>query len=166
MRRQRGSVLVGVIALSLSMTLIAGGVIVMSVNSSTDEANSRRDIQMHYAAESGMQMGLYWARYYEKIDLEDPDWKKPEYVLSQTDNHGTPGFADINGMKVRVALVARVGGAGPPHTLEVLVKDGINPGILKVTWDINSADAFTDADHDVKSRPSASNWKETYLPNG
>jgi hypothetical protein len=165
---QRGSVLVGVIALSLAMTLAAGGLMVMSINTAKDESGSATDIQLHYAAESAMHMAAYWLKYSAADDLENRNWNKPSFVLTSTSEfHDDPGYATIEGMQVKVSLIANATGDAP-HSLQALAKDGVNKGILKITWDMVSADAIAGADPDDPYTPKSNiimrNWKESYLP--
>jgi hypothetical protein len=167
MQSQRGSILVGVIALSMAMTLAAGGLIVMSINTAKDESGSATDIQLHYAAESAMQMAAYWLKYYNASDIEDRDWMKPEFVLTSTGLIDNPGYATIEGMQVKVTLIANTTGDAP-HTLQALAKDGVNKEILRITWDVVSAAAIAGADPNnpyiEKSNITMRNWKESYLP--
>ena len=167
MKRQRGSVLVGVVALSLAMTIAAGGLIVMSANSALSDVDATKDLELRLAAEAGMQMGLQWTRYYSVADLNDPAWMAPGFVLTY-ESLGVPGFEDFDGTKVKVSLLSNAMGGGFAHYVEALAKEDNGPGILRITCNVIAEPAVSPPASYIPiiSHPQLLDWKETYHPEG
>jgi hypothetical protein len=160
MNSQKGSVLVGVLGLCVAITIAASGLITTAANVSGTEIDSGRDLQLHYAAEAGMQMGVRWTRAFAYADVSNSAWPagQPAFVVTR----GDAGFETINGMKVKVVFLSGVAGGGV-HTLQIIAKDPTRPrGTLEINWQINSADPSSPLP--LKSKPNLAKWKEFYHP--
>lgn len=159
MNGQRGSILIGVLILTLAMAIAVNGLILSASNNSLIEEDSMRDLKMHYAAETGMQIGVRWSRAYDENLINDSLWPTAEPNFTIT--NGTDGFATIHGMKVKVvfgrdpSLVGR-------HLIRVWAKDGINKGVLETTWQISTASEKEVPP--IHSDPNLKTWKEIYHP--
>ncbi len=164
MRGQRGSVLAGVIALSLVMTLAAAGLITMSANTSIAEISSGADLQLHYAAEAGALLGVCWARNYAPVKIADNTWPTPD-TTTITRGPLSDGWENIDGFQVKVVMLKPpIAGAGPEvlHRLQVRARDGVNRGVLKISWDIVGVNI--EPGDPLRCNPVRANWKEIYDP--
>lgn len=149
-------------AISLAMTVAAGGFIAMAGNNSVTEIGSGRDQQLHYAAEAGAQLGVRWARTYLNTEIGDPGWPA---VMPFAITAGDDGWVTLNGMQVKVILLPGPGGPDPEdvqHVLRVLAKDDFNQGTLEINWDISDVQA--DGVAPIFCKFELSNWREIYLP--
>lgn len=162
MRGQGGSVLVGVLAISLALTLAAGSLLATAANTAITETGSARDHQLHYAAEAGAQLGVRWAKTYAKAEIGNPAWPA---VMPFVITVGDAGWMPLNGMQVKVSLLPGPGGPDPDdvqHILRVQAKDEHNQGTLEINWDIS--DVQPDAPAPIFCKFMLSNWREQYLP--
>jgi hypothetical protein len=169
MSKQRGSVLIGVMALSLLMTIAASGFILVTANTANDGLGSAANRQLHYAAESGLYLGIRWARSYDVGDpavltIDDPTWWADGLVLTK-DQYGTAGFADIDGMSVMVILGPDP--AGGRHRLTSLATAGPGQDTLEIFQAINFAtqgDRSGSGDASILCSPAMDKWVETVHP--
>jgi len=153
MKNQRGSILIGVLAMSLIMTVAAGGLLFVASNSGNDEQRSAEDVTLHYAAESAIYLGLRWIRYHgwtfhdaHKSETMVLTWPETDYAL-------------IDDVKVRVVLKPN---GLPKRTLEATAFSDISKDTLVVGWSVDTI--RTALDDPLRSKPILSNWYEYYLP--
>src|SRR4051812_13279010 len=97
MKSQKGSVLVGMVALSAVLTMVAGGYLFATANSGSEVEKSADENGLHYAAETGMQIGVRWMRNYYPTFFNET-WSGSWII--------TPGgdFAVIDGYKIKVKI--------------------------------------------------------------
>jgi hypothetical protein len=144
--QQKGSSLVGVMALTLIMSLAAGGFLVFSTNVAKNGLASASDLQLQYAAESGIQLGLRWTRNYPPANVNDITWSTGT-VLTQ----GVAGFEQINGRWVKVTLIYE--GVGV-HSIQSLAAESIgSPPSVQITQLILNAIPALVADLPMLSTP-------------
>lgn len=65
---ERGSILAGVMGISIVMALAAGGLLIIASNSSNDEDMAFRRAGCYLDAESGLMMGVAWLKNYQNPD--------------------------------------------------------------------------------------------------
>jgi len=102
MKRQRGSILAGVVGLTVVVTAALGGFLVMVGSSNRIEADSETETQLHYAAESAMDMGLRWLRTYPVTKTNVSNWPAAPITL----NSATGDFTLQDGAWVKVIFSA------------------------------------------------------------
>lgn len=149
MKNQRGSVLVGVIGISIAMSVAAGGFILLSGNTAKIETDSKANLQLHYAAESGMYMGVRWIKEHASTTT----W--PNYMVL------TPGgesFTSMDGSKVKVTFEKVLACAGC-YVLASFATAGTGTDTLKIVWQINSITNVLN-----KAYPWMDFWKERLIP--
>jgi hypothetical protein len=153
MKTQRGSVLVGVVALSLAMSVAAGGLILLSGNAAKDNQMSTENLSLHYAAESGMYLGVNWMRLHPRGEMISSTWVGP-LVLTGS---GGGEYSSIDGIPVRVSFHD-----GPPgiRILKSIATQGAGKDTLELTWRVYQADSI-DATH---WKPRLNHWTETFRP--
>lgn len=151
MKNQRGSVLVGVIGISIAMSVAAGGFILLSANTAGTEVRSATNLRLHYAAESGIFMGVRWVKTHNFVGTA---W--PSYLVITPDEES---FTTIDGIKVKVTFETGAAGGGN-YQLRSVATQGDNMEKVEVSWQINSFNP----DAANKAVPSLQNWKETYTP--
>jgi hypothetical protein len=160
LKNQRGSILAGVLALTMAMTAIAGGYILMSGNTAGRRLDSIDDLRLHNAAEAGALLGMRWLKEYEaKYYGEAPPVWDTEVPI-------TPADYEIDNIKVQVKAVHTPAGPGifqiNSRAISLDQKE-----TLVITWAINSADDLSAADQATKGYKSTNatdRWVETYLP--
>lgn len=161
---QKGSVLAGVLALSIAMTAIAGGYVVLSGNTAGRRLDAMEDLRLHYAAEAGAQLGVRWLKeyepkYYSNWSSDDkiqypPLWTNPIPIIQDGIN--------IDDFFVSVWLDTILNPGGPPSfKLRSEATRGPDKETLVITWRINSANPGTSP---AKSKPFLDNWVESYKP--
>ena len=129
MKRQRGSILVGVIGLSAIVTVALAGFLTMAGSSNRLQADSESEIQLHYAAESAMDMGLRWLRTYPSTKTGNPAWPaSPVYLNSILGD-----FTDLEGCKVRVRFSATPG-EFEPHKITCFATFGGGRDTLEINY--------------------------------
>jgi hypothetical protein len=151
MKNQRGSVLVGVIGISIAMSVAAGGFILLSSNTAGIEVGSATNLQLHYAAESGIFMGVRWVKAHNNAGTAWPNY--------QVITPGGESFTTIDGIKVKVTFEVGAPGGGA-YQLKSVATPGSGMEMVEVSWQINSFNP----DAAGKAVPSLQNWKETYTP--
>ena len=151
MNTEKGSVLVGVLAISIVMTLAAGGFILVAGNSSKDIQVSESDLSLHYAAESGANLGVAWIR-------EQPAESHVSWDGSISLNTEPDGYTNINGVQVRISVEGVAGGT-PLRRVRCSATKGLNMNVLVITWDVLSVTA-----NGAKCTPVLANWTESYTP--
>ncbi len=156
MKNQKGSILVGVIALSLVMSLAAGGFIILSTNTAKDGLISASDLQLQYAAESGMHMAIRWTRAYDKGKINDSTWAK-NFVLTR----GPGGFDTLNGKLVKVTFGYEGQGV---HTINSLATGPSGHPILQISQVIDSATDGPGGVSPLVSTPVLSSWTQVAFP--
>lgn len=160
LKGQRGSILAGVLALTMAMTAIAGGYILMSGNTAGRRLDAMDDLRLHNAAEAGALLGMRWlkehdAKYYGK---NPTIWDKEVPI--------TPTDFSIDNIGVQVKAVPTPTGPGI-FQINSQATSMDQKEILVITWSINSAAAPDPADptnNGFKSTPYTDNWIETYKP--
>lgn len=128
MRGQAGSVLVGVMALCLVMTIAASGFLLLASNSDKDELESLRSTQRFNAAESGLLMGMAWLRAKSQVYIES----RPEDSVAIS-----AGYQPMDGWQVEVVLCKTPG----VSTLKSRATQGPGTDTLEVTWRVDAVEA-------------------------
>ncbi len=149
MRSQRGSVLAGVLGLSVVMAIAAGGMIVASGNAGNLTSASNQDLSLHYAAESGMLMGARWIRTHTQTTYASPLWTTGTLDL-------TGGYSLLDGFQVKTWIEHISGGIDTLRTRAFL--EG-GKDTLQLSWTVDAVGNAADP-----NRPILSNWKEKYVP--
>ena len=147
---QRGSVLAGVLMLSVAFSLVAGGFVASVADKANQETAAISNLQVQYAAESGMLMGLRWARTYPFASIHDPNFAA-NLVLTP----GSNGFQDIDGISVKVVFLP--GGLGV-HTMQSFATTGAHKDTVELTWQMN------DPDNSSPINLNLDRWVETFHP--
>jgi hypothetical protein len=155
MSGQRGSVLVGVLAISLILTVAASGYLFVMGNTGKDELANANDQTLHYAAESAMYMAVKWVRGHSKAFHADT-WDG-SLVLTP----GTDGYSNIDGILARVVITGLPGGP-PLRRLRCYATAGSGKDTLVLTWLLDRVDQ--DLSDPLRCIPFLSNWQESYLP--
>ena len=153
MKNQQGSILVGILALSLVMTMAAGGFILLSGNTTNRVSMSQQNLQLHYAAEAGIHLAVRWTRNYPIDKINDVTWADPLDLTT-----GLNGYDILNGYKIKVTIFN--GGAGT-HWLKSFAIGPDHTDSLEITQQINIA---TVAPAPFKSTPALSKWIEIIPP--
>lgn len=104
MSGQRGSALVGTIALSLVLTISAAGFILVTGNGQGTEKEGLNELQLFNAAESGLLMGARWLRANTPAEIDG--FADPSIRVLTT---GMNGFAPMEGFLVRVFVRRQAG---------------------------------------------------------
>jgi hypothetical protein len=154
---QKGSILVGVVALSLMMTVAAGGFLILAGNSSGDSEDYSSELAFRYAAESALVMGAACIRAHSKSMYDGPWSGGDTQVL--TPSPGPDGYSSFNGIQARVSIHRS---PGVPDTLKCIAKPISNTGTLILTWTIERVDV--DPMNSTLCIPILSNWSESYQP--
>ncbi len=154
LKNQKGSILVGVILLSLAMTIAAAGFLLYVSNGSKDTDQAVQDMALYNAAESGMLMGVRWMRGQTKAGLEAG---LVDRLLSDTVGE----YAFIDGYRVRVWLQGN-----PNRLLKCLATKGPREDTLGITWHIKDTVARGPdwPAGPLLSSPDLNNWKDTLKP--
>jgi hypothetical protein len=156
MKGQRGSILIGVLAMSLIMTVAAGGMMFVAANSGNDEQGSAENLTLHYTAESGIYLGLKWIRGHDSV-FHDTH-KAETMVLTLPED----GYDLIDGINLRVVLKPHPDGL-PKRTLETTAFYDGAKDTLVVKWAVEIRRALG-LDSLTRSRSILSQWQESYLP--
>jgi hypothetical protein len=154
LKNQKGSILVGVILLSLAMTIAAAGFLLYVSNGSKDMDLAAQDIALHNAAESGMLMGVRWLREHPKADLMGG---LVDVLLTDTAGE----YTTLDGYQIKVWLKGN-----PNRLLQCIATKGFGEDSLGITWhvedDVRSGpDSLTGP---LRSSPNLTNWTETLKP--
>ena len=150
MNGQNGSVLAGVLSISVALSLVAGGFVAVVAEKSNQETTAISNLQVQYAAEAGMLMGLRWTRYYPFASIDEPTFAA-NLVLTP----GTDGFQNMDGIYVKVVFLS--GGLGV-HVMQSFATLGTHQDTVELTWQMN---------HPGSSTPITLNldrWVETFHP--
>ncbi len=156
MKGEKGSILVGVIGLCLAMSIAAGGFLLFSTNTAKDGLASATDLQLQYAAESGLELGIRWTRIYPFIvgeKMNDPLWN-PRLVLTR----GASGFDLINDRWVKVILDTLSGS----HCMISMATRGANFDTLVITQIISSVTTGPGGLSPYLSTPVLGNRTQTF----
>lgn len=156
MIRQQGSILVGVLVISATMALAGGAFIILAGNADRDVGISESDYNLHYAAESAMQMGAGWIRGHDSA-FHDPTWAgNTELTI------GADGYALIEGVWTRCSILGQPAAGPPIRSLNCTATYGARRDTLNISWTLDSV--RRDTYIATQSRPYFSNWTETYRP--
>ena len=146
------------VALSAVMTLAAGGYLLFTANGNKDQDLASKDISLHYAAESGMQMGVRWMRCHWK-EYFDPTWAESQIITQFGD------FETLDGFQVKVTIT---GNPTAPHiplrTLVCLATRGYGEDTLKIAWQMDATPTDDVVGASTHCKPVMSNWQETLYP--
>jgi hypothetical protein len=152
---QKGSILVGVVAISLMMTAAAGGFLVLAGNSSGDSEDYSNELAFRYAAESALVMGAACIRAHSKSVYDGP-WPGGD---TQVLTPGLGGYSNFNGIQARVSIHRS---PGVPDILKCIAIPISNTGTLILTWTIERV--VVDPVNSTLCIPILSNWSETFQP--
>lgn len=144
MRGQSGSVLVAVLALSLILTAAAGSYLALGTNSGSANADSQRLSRTYLAAESGLNLGVRWCAYYNADSLKKTTWEN-NLVLTQSSIPGVAGWANFDGVQVKVVFNAGSGPKAGYHELDSYATMGLGKDTIKLTMQITGADKIVGA---------------------
>jgi hypothetical protein len=160
LKGQKGSILVGVLALSIAMTTIAGGYILVSGNTASRRLDAMDDLRLHYAAEGGAQLGLRWLKAYDSTYYG----RKP--TVWDEEVRITPDNFQIDNFGVQVKAVPTPPSSAVPFKIVSQATSMDKKNTLVISWSINSATDQHPADpaHNYISIPYTDNWVETYGP--
>lgn len=107
MVNQRGSVLVGVLGISIVLTMAAGSLLMVAANSRSDEDQAFQRAACYLDAESGLQMGAEWLRTYQGATNADDIIKTNQGWAGKV---LVPGTVFENGSAVTVTVSDMAGG--------------------------------------------------------
>ncbi|MEO6096783.1 MAG: hypothetical protein ABIW76_14225 [Fibrobacteria bacterium] len=155
MNGQTGSVLAGVIAISVILSVAASGYLFVMGNSGKDEVAYANDQTLHYAAESAMYLAVKWIRGHSKA-YHDDTWNG-SLVLTP----GPNGYSNIDGALARVDITGLPGGP-PLRRLRCHATAGAGKDTLVLTWLLDKVDP--DPGDALKCIPFMSTWQESYNP--
>jgi hypothetical protein len=158
-KHQKGSVLVGVLALSVAMTVAAGGFILLAANTAKDGTRILEDRALHYAAESATYMGIRWVRSYSYLPSEMPVTWDDSLVLTP----GADGWTVMDDAWVKVKFVDDPGGGGGHFAIKTWATMGAGRDTLLIIWQINHLGSPTSGSG-LNSNANLADWTETLLP--
>ena len=142
MRGQRGSILVVVLSLSIIMTAAAAAYLALGTNAGGASADSQRISRTYLAAESGLVLGVRWCKYYTAGNFLVDTWMD-SLILTQSSVPGVEGWADFDGVQVKV--VFKHGTGGGHHELNSYATAGPGLGMVKLSMQINGGVAIVGA---------------------
>ena len=164
MKPQQGSILVGVIALSLFMTMAAAGFIALAGSSSNEETNFWNDMRRFRVAESGLLMGVRWLR--ENTDAQVT--AIPDDGVFRRITPGT-GWREMSesgysaGSDGELFFQVEIAKNGGNITLRSEARlPGTPPDKLRLEWTTTSIDGGHAAP--LRQNLVMANWTETRLP--
>ncbi|MBW8888366.1 MAG: hypothetical protein JF616_11480 [Fibrobacteres bacterium] len=174
MKGQRGSILAGVVGLTVGITAAIAGFLVVAGNTTRLEADSESDIQLHYAAQSAMVMGLRWLRSYPDPSippnghLGDDNWPAQPIVLNSPGNNDTAitanNYSAMDGAQVKVVFSATPT-EFEHHKLRCLATMGSGKDTLEINYYVKSAGATTENENGATLYSLATaQWRETIHP--
>lgn len=152
MRKEHGSALVGVIAITVILTISASGFLFNIGNFAKDSQVSAADQTLHSGAESAMMMGARWVRASKYSDITT-DWAG-EFVITKV---AGVEYLDIEGIQARLSIWCIPGGK---RLLKCIATKGPNKDVLTIQWTLD----HVTGDSNGKCIPSFSGWQETYTP--
>jgi hypothetical protein len=144
MRGQSGSILVTVLALSLILTAAVGSYLALGANAGGANADSQRLSMSYLAAESGLNLGVRWCAYYTDANLKDVTWAN-NLVLTESAIPGVAGWADFDGVQVKVVFNVGTGLKAGFHELDSYATMGPGRDTIKLTMQITGADPISGA---------------------
>jgi hypothetical protein len=157
MNRQKGSILIGVMAMSVAMTVAASGLILLSANTDMGGSANLESMALRNAAESGAQMGVRWIRNYLETDI--PTTWNDSLVLTP----GVDGFMNLDGIKVKVKFVDDPGAGGGHFAVKTWATYGPKRDTLEIIWQVNSLNPPTSGSG-VSCNANLGEWAETLHP--
>ena len=137
---ERGSLLVTVLGLSILLTAAAAGFIALAAHTGGAGADELRYSQTLYAAESGLHMGIRWCKQYPKAKFlpGSESWADGMTLTQDSDIPGTAGWADFDGIKVKVVFKRGAPGGGY-HELGSFATAGPGEDTVKLSLQITGA---------------------------
>lgn len=172
MTGQRGSILAGVVGLTVGLTAALAGFLVMATNSNRLEADSESETQLHYAAESAMEMGLRWLRTYPgeptPLHLTDDDWPTNPVVLNSANNDpaaAANNYTTMDGAQVKVVFFANHSGAGEKHAIRCFATFGSGRDTLEINYYVKWQGRTPETENGTALYELVtSQWRETVHP--
>jgi len=156
---RRGSVLAGVIALTLIVSLAASGFIMVSSATQTDDVGSLSRTKLYYAAQSGLQMGVYFL----KKNYLSATLNEKTLITANAISHGWKTVDD--GFKDSV-VVQRFLKTTPPYDTAIKVVCWATSATaasdtVRLMWAVDTALPATSGN---LSKPKMSSWSDTLFP--
>ena len=148
---ERGSVLVGVIALSTIMLTAAGGLLLVESVAGNYEDDSWNESRLRYGAESGIMMGSAWLRAGPASFINDMPANATFPITPTPGNWITEDL-------VQVIVVVENDGA----VKRLRSRATMGSETVQITWDIQGPAAVLDVGG--FARPRMTNWRETLIP--
>ncbi len=125
---QRGSILVGVLALSLAMTIVAGGYLLVVANGNKDAELATKDLGLYYSADAGLLRGVRWMR------SQNPTYFGPSWTSNLLLTDSPEETETIDGIRVKVVLYAP-----PLQQLKCTATRGAGYDTLIMIWRFDGA---------------------------
>ncbi len=158
MNGQRGSVLAGVMGLSIILTLAGMGYLMVLSHAQSQGENLERDMRLRNAAESALIVGTRYAM---------EGWRPSYYnSTSATINLISPGWIEMDGARINLYLDRRT------TPIRIICQATLLEGsdTLELTWSVDSAVAATSSTYPKKpatdslTRLVLKDWTETIIP--
>lgn len=107
MNNQSGSVLAGIVAMTLIISIAGSSLLLLTANVSNDETDQLEKTKLQYASESGVLMGVRWLRnqnvsYFDPLKQIIPAILTPASPAISCD---VAHFCDLDGILVRLELI-------------------------------------------------------------
>ena len=161
MAEERGSALVGTLALGIALTLGGVGLLALSANTQRSEAAELARSHAYWGAESGLHLGLRWLRGFDSADVNDRTVNPHDLGAINT------GYRLLDGVWVDVKVEP-----GPGCCYNIISKafSGTQADTLRLEWRVVSVDSAKAMGGEMDPGESKlcffsmADWKESLLP--
>jgi hypothetical protein len=162
MNGQQGSILAGVVGLTVGITAALAAFLVVAGSSNRLEADSESETQLHYSAQSAMTMGLRWLRIFPDTKTNDLTWPATAVCLNSM-----PGnFTIMDGVWVKVVFFATPG-EYQNHRIRCFATMGSGRDTLEINYYLASTDMNSskiDGNGATLYQLNMGQWRETIHP--
>jgi hypothetical protein len=150
-------------ALSVAMTAVAGGYVLMAGNSAGVRIDSMNYQRIHYAAEAGAMLGMRWLREYpaNKYSKQgaaeprtNPEWTDPITL--------TPTGYTMDGLELIVKAVPSLDDPRGDFQIVSEATFGNHRDTVVITWGVTSGN--NNGSPPPVSTNTSDFWYETYKP--
>lgn len=162
MKGERGSVLAGVVGLSAVVSAALAGFLMMATNSNRFQADSEAESQLHYAAESAMDLGIRWLRIYPDTKTNDQTWPATPVCLNSTAGN----YTLMEGAWVKVLFFATPG-EYQNHKIRCFATFGTHRDTLEINYYLASTDmnsSEVDVNGTTLYQLNMGQWREILHP--
>lgn len=164
MKKEKGSILVGVLAIGLVLTYSALNLLVTVGYSGSADAEDYERQSLRNAAESGLRMGLRWAKAYDASGsgqkINDENWPATAGDFTITPGEWLTDF--VTGFEVKVVLRKKGGEVIGKHAIQAFARRGEGKETLGLLIQIDYA-AIGGAPP-ARSILSIHSWNQTVQP--